>query len=71
METCAEEMQAANDVGNTRSLYKIVKKLSGKVDTEPEVDLNKDAQGNVISNATERAAALKAFFCSSMFSGSI
>ena len=33
VERCAEEMQAANDVGNTRNLYKVVKTLSGKVDT--------------------------------------
>ena len=30
---------------------------SGKVDKKPEVDINVDAQGKVISNAKDRAAA--------------
>ena len=57
IEECAEEMQAANDVGDTRKLYAVVKALSGKVDKKPPIDINVDAQGGLISNATERAAA--------------
>ena len=56
VERCADDMQSANDVGNTRGLYNLVKTLSGKVDKKPEIDLNEDSQGNVISNAKERAA---------------
>ena len=54
---CAEEMASANDVGDTRKLYQLVKQLSGKEDKQPAVDLSVDKQGAVITNATERADA--------------
>lgn len=54
---CAEEMVDTNNVGDTRKLYQLVKKLSGKEDKKPAVDLSIDKQGAVITNATERAAA--------------
>ena len=54
---CAEEMAAANSVGDTRKLYDLVKKLSGKVDKTPAVDLQVNKQGAPISCAKERAAA--------------
>ena len=52
---CAEEMASANDVGDTRKLYQLVKQLSGKEDKQPAVDLSVDKQGAVITNAVERA----------------
>ena len=53
---CAEEMMNVNNVGDTRKLYQLVKKLSGKEDKKPVVDLSVDKQGAVITNTTERAA---------------
>ena len=50
-------MEAANGVGDTRKLYDLVKKLLGKVDKKPSVDLQVDKQGAPISCANERAAA--------------
>ena len=55
VEKCAEEMAAANNVGDTRKLHALVKKLSGKEDKSPVVDIGVDKQGGVITNATERA----------------
>ena len=52
---CAEEMEQANGVGDTRKLYKVVKVLSGKVDKKPAVDLNMDDKGNAITSAEDRA----------------
>ena len=56
IERCADDMQSANDVGDTRRLYSIVKNLSGKVDNKPTVDINVDSQGSQISNAKDKAA---------------
>ena len=67
VERCADDMQTANDVGNTRGLYNLVKTLSEKVDKKPEIDLNEDSQGNVISNASDRAAVLWYQFLKSKF----
>ena len=62
VEAQASEMQSANNVGDTRKLYNIVKELSGKVDKKPETDLNIDLQsGKVISSAKERAAVWCSF----------
>ena len=52
---CADEMQEANDVGDTRKLYAVVKTLSGKIDKKPPTDINVNAQGSLISSAEERA----------------
>ena len=53
---CADEMEAANGVGDSRKLHQLVKILSGKVDKKLAVDLQVDAQGEPISDAEERAA---------------
>ena len=53
---CADEMEAANDVGDTRKMHKMVKVLSGKVDKKPAVDLHVNKQGAPISSAKERTA---------------
>ena len=51
---CADDMEAANDVGNTRKLHSLVKILSGKVDKKPAVDLQVDRQGEPILSAQKR-----------------
>ena len=56
VEQGAEEMADANAVGDTRKLHKVVKRLSGKEDKKPAVDLSVDKQGSLIADAKERVA---------------
>ena len=49
-------MKAANDIGDTKIVYNVVKTLSDKTDKKPPVDLNINSKtGKLIVDATERA----------------
>ena len=52
----ADDLEAANNVGDIKRMYKTVKSLSGKVNSKPDTDLNKDIKtGKTITDAKERA----------------
>ena len=62
MEKCAQEIKKANDVGDTKTVYSVVKTLSGKTDKKPPVDLNINKEtGKPIGDATERAEVWHTF----------
>ena len=62
VEKCASEMQAANNVGDTRKLHKIVKTLSGKESKTPETDLSiNPGTKKLIAGPVERAAVWYGF----------
>ena len=62
VERCASEMQAANDVGDTRKLHKVVKTLSGKDDKKPETDISiNPSTKKLIAGPEERATVWGAF----------
>ena len=52
-------MKKVNDVGDTKTVYKMVKTFSGKTDKKPPIDLNINGKtDNLIADATERDAVM-------------
>ena len=52
-------MKKVNDVGDTKTVYKVVKTFSGKTDKKPPIDLNINGKtDNLIADATERDAVM-------------
>ena len=54
VEKCVLDIEKANAVGDTRRIYKIVKKLAGKP-KPPPANLTKDAQGNLLQSPVATA----------------
>ena len=52
VEECADTLMAANNVGNTKKIYKTVNKMEGKK-TKPPKNLTTNKQGELLTCATD------------------